>query len=135
MRDAGAGGRKTNIAKWLEFTNAGLEQMAAWTPQDLMTQYGPYLSDADLKSANNMMMAARSAKGKGPANEEGLQLITTTDLLKRSAVELGVLPGSGTPTQKQEAEYLAFAGNMQQKVNAWEFANKRGLAEKCFLEF
>lgn len=123
--DAGAGGRKTNIAKWLEFTNAGLEQMAAWTPQDLMTQYGPYLSDADLKSANNMMMAARSAKGKGPANEEGLQLITTTDLLKRSAVELGVLPGSGTPTQKQEAEYLAFAGNMQQKVNAWEFANKK----------
>jgi hypothetical protein len=123
--EAGSGGRKTNIAKWLEFTNLGANQMAAMTPQDLLTKYGPYLSDQSLKEADSMMRGVKGLNGRGKPNEEGLQLITTTDLIKRTALELGVLPPKGQPTPEQEARFLGFTGDVQVKVDAWELAHKK----------
>lgn len=123
--EAGAAGRKTDIAKWLEFTNLGQEQMAMMSPQDLLTKYGHYFSDQSLKEANSMMLGVKGLKGKGKPDEVGLQLFTTTDLVKRSAVELGILPPKGTLTPQNEADYTAFTEQIQQKVNAWEASHKK----------
>lgn len=111
--------RKTSIAKWLDFTNKTPQELASMSPSDLLRQYGPHMSDADLRKANEMIGAARSGKG------DGLQLMTTADLTKRAARELGILPEKGSPSSKQESEFDDFRNTMQTKINAWEAINSK----------
>lgn len=128
--EANSGGSmKTDIGKWLEFTNLTPKEMASMTPQELMRDFGPHFSTADLRNADNMMRAARG-KG-GPGEAEGLQLMTATDIVKRSARELGILPVSGDKLSvDQQAAYANYADRLQVKVNAWESANgKKATAE------
>jgi hypothetical protein len=113
---------KTNITKWLEFTNLPPATIAAMSPTDLLREYGPHFADADIRNANEMMRAAKGLEG-GKASQEGLQLMTTADLVKRSAREIGILPEKGQPSAGQEASFDDFRNAMQTKVNAWEAAN------------
>lgn len=120
---------KTDVGKWLEFTNLPPAVMATITPQQLMRDYRPYFSDADLRNAGQMIQAAKGLRG-GKANQEGLQLLTTADLLKRTAIELKILPASGKPDEGEQARYLAFTDRMQVKINQWEASNgKRATPE------
>jgi hypothetical protein len=118
--------KKTNINKWLEFTNMTPQQLAQMEPNILLRDYRAHFSDADIRNANEMIQAA---KGKGTA--EGLQLMTATDLVKSAARQIGVLPKSGdrvTPTQ--EEDFNQFRDAMQLKVRAWEVTNgKKANAE------
>jgi hypothetical protein len=113
---------KTDVGKWLEFTNLPPATLATLTPQQLMRDYRPYFSDADLRNADQMIQAAKGLRG-GKPNQEGLQLMTTADLLKRTATELKILPASGKPDENEQTRYLAFTDRMQVKVNQWEAAN------------
>lgn len=113
---------KTDVGKWLEFTNLPPATLATLTPQQLMRDYRPYFSDADLRNADQMIQAAKGLRG-GKANQDGLQLMTTADLLKRTATELKILPASGKPDEKEQTNYLAFTDRMQVRVNQWEAAN------------
>ena len=69
-----------------------------------------------------MIQAAKGLRG-GKPNQDGLQLMTTADLLKRTATELKILPASGKPDEKEQTNYLAFTDRMQVRVNQWEAAN------------
>jgi hypothetical protein len=125
---------KTDVTKWLEFTDKPIEQLARMTPQELLRDYRMHFSDGDLRNAQQMIMAARGQMSKGgskaPGEVEGLQIITTTDLVKRGARELGVLPKSGPTTPAQEAAFLDFTDQIQIRVNEWEAANgKKATAE------
>lgn len=113
---------KTDVGKWLEFTNLPPATLATLTPQQLMRDYRPYFSDADLRNADQMIQAAKGLRG-GKPNQDGLQLMTTADLLKRTATELKILPASGKPDEKEQTNYLAFTDRMQVRVNQWEAAN------------
>lgn len=113
---------KTDVGKWLEFTNLPPATLATLTPQQLMRDYRPYFSDADLRNADQMIQAAKGLRGGRP-NQDGLQLMTTADLLKRTAIELKILPASGEPNEKEQTRYLAFTDRMQIRVNQWEAAN------------
>lgn len=113
---------KTDVGKWLEFTNLPPATLATLTPQQLMRDYRPYFSDADLRNADQMIQAAKGLRG-GKPNQDGLQLMTTADLLKRTATELKILPASGIANADQQASYLAFTDRMQVKVNQWEATN------------
>lgn len=115
---------KTDVSKWLEFTNKTPEQLAALDPTALLRDYRAHFSDNDLRNANEIILAAKGLKGKGAGSNDGMQLMSTADLMKRSAREMGILPKTGdklTPTQ--DAAYLQFQDAMQAKVNAWELAN------------
>jgi hypothetical protein len=93
-------------------------------PATLMRDYRAHFSDADLRNANNMILGARGATGQGKANNDGLQLYTTNDLLTRSARDLGILPKSGTKVSvSQDQSFLEYQEKMQIRVNAWEAAN------------
>ena len=116
---------KTNVAKWLEFTDMPLERMARLSGTQILTNYRMVFSDADLRNAQQMVSAARAALNKQPGEAEGLQLITTTDLVKRSAREIGILPSKGSPTATQEGQFLDFTDQVQLRVNDWEVANKK----------
>lgn len=118
-----AGEPTTDVNKWLEFTNLPLKKMAALTPDALLAGYRAYFSDADLRKADQMIQGARGELGKGPAGGEGLQLLSSADLLKRSAIELKILPASGKVDEAHQAQYLAFTDRMQQQVSAWEAAH------------
>lgn len=113
---------KTDVGKWLEFTNLPPATLATLTPQQLMRDYRPYFSDADLRNADQMIQAAKGLRG-GKPNQDGLQLMTTADLLKRTATELKILPASGKPDENEQTRYLAFTDRMQIRVNQWEAAN------------
>ncbi|MDR0380356.1 MAG: hypothetical protein LBI62_10535 [Candidatus Accumulibacter sp.] len=120
-----AGGKKieTDVGKWLEFTNLPPKLMASMTPQQLLRDYRPYLSDADLRRADEMIQAAQGLRGQGKQNADGLQLMTTNDLLQRTAQELGILPSGKKASQEQQSAYLQFTDRMQVKINQWEAAN------------
>lgn len=127
--------RKTDMSKWLEFTNKTADQLAAMSPQDLLRDYSAHFTPSDVRSANDMMLAAKGLKGKGKANDDGLQLITTNDLMKRSAREMGILPASGDKlTPEQDAAYVGFTDRIQTKVNAWEAANKKKASPEVLRE-
>lgn len=113
---------KTDVGKWLEFTNLPPATLATLSPQQLMRDYRPYFSDTDLRNADQMIQAAKGLRG-GKPNQEGLQLMTTADLLKRTATELKILPASGKPSETEQTKYLAFTDRMQVKVNQWESTN------------
>lgn len=113
---------KTDVGKWLEFTNLPPATLATLTPQQLMRDYRPYFSDADLRNADQMIQAAKGLRG-GKPNQDGLQLMTTADLLKRTATELKILPASGKPDENEQNRYLAFTDRMQVRVNQWEATN------------
>ena len=113
---------KTDVGKWLEFTNLPPATLATLTPQQLMRDYRPYFSDSDLRNADQMIQAAKGLRG-GKPNQEGLQLMTTADLLKRTATELKILPASGKPDDTEQSKYLAFTDRMQVVVNQWEASN------------
>lgn len=113
---------KTDVGKWLEFTNLPPATLATLTPQQLMRDYRPYFSDSDLRNADQMIQAAKGLRG-GKANQDGLQLMTTADLLKRTATELKILPASGKPDENEQTRYLAFTDRMQVRVNQWEATN------------
>jgi len=115
---------KTDVGKWLEFTNLPPAMLATLTPQQLMRDYRPYFSDADLRNADQMIQAAKGLRG-GKPNQDGLQLMTTADLLRRTATELKILPASGKPDENEQTRYLAFTDRMQVRVNQWEAANGR----------
>jgi len=115
---------KTDVSKWLEFTNLSPATLASITPQQLMRDYRPYFSDGDLRNANQIILAARGVKGE-KQNPEGLQLMTTADLLKRTAQELKILPYSRAPDTKEQANYLAFTDRMQVLINEWEAINRK----------
>ena len=115
---------KTDVSKWLEFTNLSPATLASITPQQLMRDYRPYFSDGDLRNANQIILAARGVKGE-KQNPEGLQLMTTADLLKRTAQELKILPSSGAPNTNEQTNYLAFTDRMQVKINEWEAINRK----------
>lgn len=113
---------KTDVGKWLDFTNLKPDAMAAMTPQQLMREYRPYFSDSDLRNADQMIQAAKGLRA-GQANAEGLQLMTTNELLKGTAIELGILPETGSPKKEQIARYQAFAANVQLQINEWQATN------------
>jgi hypothetical protein len=125
--------KKTNVPKWLEFTNLPAATMAAMSPTDLLREYGPHFADADIRNANEMMRAAKGLKG-GKGSQEGLQLMTTADLVKRSAREIGILPQKGQPNGDQEAAFDDFRNQMQAKVNAWEAANGKKASPEVLQE-
>lgn len=115
---------KTDVSKWLEFTNKSPAQLAEMDPTTLLRDYRASFSDADLRNANEMILAAKGLHGKGKGSNDGLQLMSTTDLIKRSAREMGILPKTGDKIKpEQDAAFLQFQDAMQTKVNAWEAAN------------
>ena len=117
------GSDRTDVSKWLEFTNLPPASMARMTPQQLMAEYRPYFSDSDIRRANEILLAAKGLHG-GKPSPEGLQLMTTTDLLKRTAREIGVLPASGNKIKPaEEAKYLAFSDRVQARISQWEADN------------
>lgn len=116
--------QRTSMTKWLEFTNMTPQQLAQMDPTTLLRDYRTHFSDADMRNANEMILAAKGLRGKGPANGDGLQLMTTQDLVKSTARQIGVLPKSGDKlTPAQEEEFDRFRNAMQTKINAWEAAN------------
>lgn len=116
--------KKTDVSKWLEFTNMRPEQMAQMEPTTLLRDYRAYFSDTDLRNANEMVMAAKGLRGLGKGSNEGLQLLTTQDLMKRTAREIGILPKSGDKlSPEQDAAFLEFSQTMQRRVNTWEATN------------
>ena len=127
--------QSTNVAKWLEFTNMTPEQMSQLNPSALMRDYREHFSDADLKKANEMVLASKGLNGKGKANPEGLQLMSAADLMNRSAREMGILPESGKKTDaKQDEAFSNFQGRMQVKVNNWEGTNGKKASPEVLSE-
>jgi hypothetical protein len=117
--------RKTDVSKWLEFTNKSPAELAQMDPAVLLREYRAHFSDADLRNANEMILGAKGLKG-GKGNNDGLQIYTTTDVLTRSAREMGILPKSGNKVNpKQDQAFSEYQEKMQVKVNAWEAANKK----------
>lgn len=114
---------KTDMSKWLDFTNKTPSQLAEMDQNTLMRDYRSVFSDSDMRNANDMILASKGLNGKGKPHAEGLQLITTADMMKRSAREMGVLPTGNKLTPEQDAAFLTFTEKMQTKVNTWESAN------------
>jgi len=125
--------QKTNVAKWLEFTNMSADQMVAMSPGDLLRDYRQHFSDADLRNANEMMRAAKGLKG-GKKSDEGLQLMTVADLTKRAARELGILPEKGQAKPEHEAAFDDFRNVLQGRINAWEASNGKKASPEVLQE-
>jgi soluble lytic murein transglycosylase len=124
------GDDRTDLATWLEFNNLPTSALAAMTPQSLLATYGLFFSTADMRKASDMIGAAKGLRG-GAGNSDGLQLMTTNDLLTRTARELQIIPKTGQKASPaQDAAYLAFTDRMQVKINQWEATNgKKASAE------
>lgn len=120
MANAGEKARKTDMKTWLAFADLTTEQKAKMSMADLYRLAGPGMSDADLKSAAKEVQNAREAIAKG--QPPGLQLMTVTDVVKKSARDLGIIPSD--PGKKlsgdQEQALERFKEDLQSRLNNHE---------------
>ena len=129
---------KTDIPKWLEFTNLPVAKLASMTHRDLLRDYRAHFSDDDLRKANQMILAARmpatggagnGGGGSSPAPRDaaaGLQLMTVEQIAQSSARSMGILPETGrSPDAEQEAAFIDYKAKLQVKINEWEALNQK----------
>lgn len=88
--EASAPARKTDMKTWLAFADMSKEEKAKLSMADLYRLAGPGMSDADLKSAAREVQQAKEAVAKG--EPPGLQLMTVTEVVKKEARALGIIP-------------------------------------------
>lgn len=128
---------RTDISKWLEFTNLPMAKLASMTDRDLLRDYRAHFSDDDLRKANQMILAARmpatggagGGGGSSPAPRDaaaGLQLMTVEQIAQSSARSMGILPETGrSPDAEQEAAFIDYKAKLQVKINEWEALNQK----------
>lgn len=121
---------RTDISKWLEFTNLPATKLASMTDRELLRDYRAHFSDDDLRKANQMILAARMPATGGssaPRDEAaGLQLMTVEQITQSSARSMGILPPAGrSPDAEQEAAFIDYKAKLQAKVNEWEALHQK----------
>lgn len=108
--------RKTDMKTWLAFADMSKEEKAKLSMADLYRLAGPGMSDADLKSAAREVQQAKEAVAKG--EPPGLQLMTVTEVVKKEARALGIIPADQGKklTGDQEQALDRFRTDLQGRI-------------------
>lgn len=119
---------------WSKFLTLPQSEMAKMTPEQFYASYRTKLDDAHLERGYSYILAAREAAskpGKDPKQPEHLQIVTTSERIKRAAQGAQIIPwDSNKRTADQEREYAQFEEAVDAKVRVFE-ANMLGNKRKA----
>lgn len=117
---------------WAKFLSMPESQMAKMTPEQFYASYRTKLDDAHLERGYSYILAAREAAskpGKDPKQPEHLQIVTTTERVKRAAQGAQIIPWDSNKLDESQArEYAQFEDAIQAKLRVFEanvLGNKR----------
>jgi hypothetical protein len=119
---------------WAKFLTLPQSQMAKMTPEQFYASYRTKLDDAHLERGYSYILAAREAAskpGKDPKQPEHLQIVTTTERVKRAAQTAEIIPWDSNKIDANQAkEYAQFEDAIQAKIRVFE-ANELGNKRKA----
>jgi hypothetical protein len=110
----------TDPAVWASvMTNQ--QELKSMTPTDIYNKYRLKLDDAHLDR-----LYAMNAALNGSKDEQHLSIMSTSEMVKDSAVRMGVLPASGKPGDSQSKAFNEFQNQIDAKVAAFETTTLQG---------
>lgn len=122
---------ENNDKEWSKFLSMSEAQMAKLTPEQFYAQYRTKLDDAHLERGYSFILSAREAAskpGKDPKQPEHLQIVSTTERVKRAAQTAQIIPWDEKPDANQSKAYAQFEDTVQSKLRVFEMnvlGNKR----------
>jgi murein DD-endopeptidase MepM/ murein hydrolase activator NlpD len=107
---------------WAEFINKNPNELAGMSVADFTRTYRGKLDDSHFEKGAAIIAAARGENTGG-----GTGILSTGELLKTRAREMGILPAEGgKPTEEQGAAFGRFAGNVDRRVADYERTTLQG---------
>jgi hypothetical protein len=111
---------ETDPATWADvMTN--MSDLKTMTPTDIYNKYSLKVSEPDLNklySINNAM--------NGSKDEQHLSIMSNAEMVKDSAVRMGILPASGKPGDSQTKSFNEFQGAIDQRISSYESSTLQG---------
>lgn len=108
-------GRFENDAKtWGEIISMPQSTLAEMTPSQFYTKYRGKLDDSHLEQGIALLGNARG----DTKNPNTIQIVTTNELVSRSAKEAKIIPFKGTPNEDQQKNLGLFEAAVQREVDA-----------------
>lgn len=94
------------------------QQYQKMTYAEFFNKYRPKLNNTSWNEAESRW---NSANGKG--STEGTHIITNADLVKKSAVSMGIISSTQTMTGEEQQKLFEFQTIVDSNIKAWENAN------------
>ena len=101
--------------KWAEILSLPREALTSMTPIEFYRQYRPVLDDAHLEKGYALLNEA-----KGVSDEKHLEIITTAQRIKQSAINAKILPATDKPDEKQQKKFAQFNQLIDDRVRQFE---------------
>lgn len=97
------------------------QNLKAMTPTEIYNKYSLKLDESHLEK----LYAIHSALN-GSKDEQHLQIMGTTELVKDSATRMGILPASGKPSDKQASDFNDFQTKLDARIAMYEQNELKG---------
>lgn len=111
---------ETDPATWAQvMTNT--QELKSMTPTEIYNKYRLKLDDSHLDR-----LYAMNAALNGSKDEQHLSIMSTSEMVKNSAVKMGILPASGKPNDSQNKAFDDFQNQIDTRVAAYESTNLQG---------
>lgn len=111
---------ETDPATWAQvMTNQ--QELKAMTPTEIYNRYRLKLDDSHLDR-----LYAMNAALNGSKDEQHLSIMSTSEMVKNSAVKMNILPGSGKPSDSQNKAFDEFQNQIDARVATFEATNLQG---------
>ena len=116
-----SGGKVNNDAATWADVMTNQQALKTMTPTEIYNKYSLKLDEPHLEK-----LYAINAALNGSKDEQHLQIIGTTEMVKDSATRLGILPASGKPSDKQATEFNEFQAKLDARVALYEQNELKG---------
>lgn len=115
------GGKVQNDgAVWADvMTN--MQDLKHMTPTEIYNKYSLKLDESHLEKLYSIHSALNGSK-----DEQHLSIMSNTEMVSNSAKTLGILPQTGKPSDKQDAQFQQFQSAVDARVAAYEATELKG---------
>lgn len=110
-----SGGKVNNDAAVWADVMTNMQDLKAMTPTEIYNKYSLKLDEAHLEKLYGINSALNGSK-----DEQHLSIMSNTEMVSNSAKTLGILPQTGKPSDKQDAQFQQFQSAVDARVAAYE---------------
>lgn len=110
-----------NGQAWAQVLSMPKSELAKMSPSSFYAQYRNSLDDTHLEKGYALI-----AEANNQASDKHLEILTTDNRMKQSAIQAGILPAEGKPNEDQAVQFAQFQTTVDQKVRQFERIDLQG---------
>lgn len=100
---------------WANIMTMPQSELKAMTPTEFFNRFRTKLDDHHLEQGYAMINALNGSK-----EDQHLQIFNANEMVKSSAVQLGIMPATGKPSESQAKDFDTFQAKVDDRVRVYE---------------